>query len=308
MREATSGVGFDAIIRDEFESVGDKAVKLIYLHVALATDAGFRLNRSQIVRASELTPSETLHSVERALRDIVVPTGARNDLLLLRHRVIAGHVLQVAASRALLAEAYKGLLPVLAAEMKGQSHGALVSRLFRALLNHRVIYERFEATLEEARTIFESVEYPLRTEAHFWLQYGLLELEYGNLEYAENYLRQAESLNPKSPFIQNSIGHLYLKQGVLADSETAAYEYRREASEILSRQMEADDSPYPYHIYCSQRLAWARRWLAEDALQAELEHLREVMEEARDSYPRNGMLRRLDGDIERAYLGLVLKS
>ena len=112
-----------------------------------------------------------------------------------------------------MAEAYKALLPVLAGEMTGRVYRSSVAGLFRALLNHREIFERFESSVAEARAIFESVEVRLRTEAHFWLQYGLLELEYGNLEFAENYLQQAESLSPNSHYVKNSLGHLYLKEG-----------------------------------------------------------------------------------------------
>ena len=62
----------------------------------------------------------------------------------------------------------------------------------------------------------------------------------------------------------------------------------------LERQMEEYDSPYPYHIYCSQRLSWARIWVVEPGrLREELEHLREIAREGRERFPRNRMLRRL---------------
>ncbi|MCY3677482.1 MAG: SIR2 family protein [Gemmatimonadetes bacterium] len=307
MREATKGGGFDTIIKDEFDTLKGHGVKLLYLIIALTTDAGYRLDRAQVLKASPLPPAETLHALERSLRDIVIPTGPRRDQLLLRHRIIADHVLRVAASRTIVAEAYKELLPVLAGEMTGRGYRSSVSGMFRALLNHREVFERFESNVAEARAIFESVEIRLRREAHFWLQYGLLELEYGNLEYAENYLMQAESLSPNSRYIVNSLGHLYLKKAVHADSQTEAWEYRRRGSDILQRQMEEYDSPYPYHIYCSQRLSWTRTWdLEPGRLREELEHLRQIAREGRERFPRNRMLRRLYDDVEREYLGLAL--
>ncbi len=307
MREATKGSGFDTIIKDEFDALQEHGTKLLYLLIALATDAGYRLDRAQVLKASPLAPAETLHALERSLRDIVVPTGPRRDQLLLRHRIIADHVLRVAASRTMVAEAYKRILPILAGEMTGRGYRSSVSGLFRALLNHKEVFERFESNVGEARAIFESVEVRLRREAHFWLQYGLLELEYGNLEYAENYLLQAESLSPNSHYVINSLGHLYLKKAVRAESQAEAWEYRRRGSDILRRQMDDGDSPYPFHIYCSQRLAWTRTWdLASSRLRDELEHLREIARQGRAKFPRNRMLRRLHEDVQREYLGLAI--
>ena len=312
MREATKGKGFDTIIKDEFESLNDHGVKLIYLFVALATDVGYKLKQTQVLKASlkasSLSPPDTLHALRRSLRDIVIPDGPRKDQLSLRHRIIANHVLQVAASRTIVAEAYKGLLPVLIGEMKGASYRSRVAGLFRALLNHEYIIDRFGSDVQEARDIFDSVESRLRTESHFWLQYGLLELECGYLVLAENYLAQAESLNPNSDYIKNSLGHLYLKKAVRATSATEAWEYMRYGSEILERQMDDGDSPYSFHIYCSQRLAWMRKWLIDDDHRlVELELLQEFAERGLRRYPRNRMLRTVNDDLQREYLGLAVR-
>lgn len=307
MREATKGSGFDTIIKDEFDALRDHDIKLLYLLIALATDAGYRLSRAQVLKASPLSPAETLHALERSLRDIVIPIGPRRDHLLLRHRIIANHVLKVAASRTMVAEAYKRFLPVLAGEMTGRVYRSSVAGLFRALLNHREIFQRFESNVAEARAIFESVEVRLRTKAHFWLQYGLLELEYGNLDFAENYLQQAASLSPNSRYIENSLGHLYLKKAVHAGTPTEAWEYRRHGSEILERQMDIGDTPYPFHIYCSQRLAWMRTWSLESGQRLEeMEHLEKVARQGKETFPRNKMLKSLYIHVQRAYLELAV--
>ena len=71
--------------------------------------------------------------------------------------------------------------------------------------------------------------------------------------------------------------------------------------------MDEDDSPYPFHIYCSQRLSWTRTWdLEADRYRAELEHLREVARQGREKFPRNKMLKRLYDDVQREYLGLAI--
>jgi len=308
MREATSGKGFDEIIEDEFYSLPSRETKVLYLTVALATDAGYRISKQEVVRASKASPAETLDALERNLRGIVLKTGTHENLLLLRHRTIAEHVLNEAVARTLLAESYERLLPVLAEEAGGRGYRSRSFRMYRDLVNHKTVFRRFEEDIEEARSIYESVASQFRTEAAFWHQYGLLELEFGNLELAENYLLQAQSLFPKSNYIANSIGHLYLKQSNAVRSETVAYELRRRGSEILEDQMRVDDSPYPYHIYCAQRLRFSKKWLTKrDDRKGELEHLRKVAEEGRRGYPRSRRLKSIKEKVDREYLRLAVK-
>lgn len=307
MREATSGQGFNEIIKDEFLSLPTTEAKLLYLVVALATDAGYRMTIQQFVRSTDLASAEALYLLDRSLRGIVLRTGVRKDLLLLRHRVIAEYILESVAPRTTLGDAYVRILSTLAGEVVGSRRHSRTFGLYRELVNHQTIYERFSADLEQARAIYDSIAAQLSAEAHFWLQYGLLELEFGHLQLADNYLRQAESLFPNSYVIQNSIGHLHFRKGIEAEGILEAQAYRREGSEIIEQQMEVDDSPYPFHIYCSQRFAWARKWMHDrDELKQELEHLREVLTRARGHYSRNRKLRSLQDHIEKEYLQLAL--
>jgi tetratricopeptide (TPR) repeat protein len=308
MREATSGEGFNDIIRHEFDTLPSIEAKLLYLVVALATDAGYRITIQQFVRSADVSPAEALHLLDRNLRGIVLRTGARKDLLLLRHRVIAEYILNSVAPRTTLGDAYVRILSTLAGEVVGSRGHSRTFGLYRELVNHQTIYERFSSSLEDARAIYDSIAGRLSSEAHFWLQYGLLELEFGNLQLAENFLRQAESLYPSSYVIQNSIGHLHFRKGIEAAGILEAQAHRKEGSEILEHQMEVDDSPYPFHIYCSQRLAWAHKWIRErDEIRRELEHLRETVGRARGFYARNRKLRGLQEHIEREYLSLAIR-
>ncbi|MEE9245770.1 MAG: hypothetical protein V3U63_06165 [Gemmatimonadota bacterium] len=308
MREATSGVGFDEIIKDEFESLLTTEVKLLYLCTALATDAGYRITEQQFVACAEEAPAKALHALRRNLVGIVIPTGPRQDLLLLRHRLIAQFVLDKVAAPQLVSAAYVRLLRVLAPEIAGLGRRSRTFGLYRELLNHKTLFYRFATTVDEARAIYDSIGGVVGDEFDYWLQYGLLELEFGNLELAENYLRQAESLYPKSDYVRNSIGHLILKKGIEAESLAVATQLRHEASELLVDQMANSDSPYPYHIYCSHRLTWARTWVEGRAtLQAELEHLREVVKEGRKRYGRNRQLRKLEEQLDEEYMWLAVK-
>ena len=57
MREATSGRGFNEIIEDEFKSLTPAEAQTLYLCVALATEAGYRLTLQEFVGCSEVRSS-----------------------------------------------------------------------------------------------------------------------------------------------------------------------------------------------------------------------------------------------------------
>ena len=306
MREATKGKGFDEIIADEFNTLASIEVKHLYLCTALATEAGYRITTQQFVACGNHSAAQTLNILNRNLKGIVVPTGPKKDLLLLRHRLIAGYVLDKIATRSLLGTAYRKLLRVLAPEIQGQGRRGRNFGLYRELVHHQSMHRRFSATVDEARAVYDSIRGYVAEDLDYWLQYGLLELEFGHLELAENYLYQAESLYPRSNYVRNSIGQLTLQKAIEAGNVTEAMQLREEGSKLLQKQMDNSDSPYPYHIYGAKRLRWARKWLKErDGLRKELEHLREVMRRGRRRYGRNHRLRVLDKEVNEEYLWLA---
>jgi hypothetical protein len=222
MREATSGRGFDEIIEDEFRKLIPEESKMLYLCVALATDAGYSIDKGEFVRCASVAPAEALELLDRNLRDVVIPAGYQDESLWLRHQHIAEHVVEQVAPRTFLSNAYIRLLSVLATEIGGKHWRSRVFALYRDVINHLTIYNRFANNIEEARYIYSSLSKYLQKDSQFWLQWGSLELEGGSLEFAENYLAQAESLDEANPYIKNAKAHLLIKKGIEAPNLTAA--------------------------------------------------------------------------------------
>lgn len=312
MREATLGRGFDQIIEDEFYRLTPPETKILYLCVALATDAGYRITKEEFVGCSHTDPGMALHLLMRNLRDIVMVTGPRDDLLLLRHRRIAEHVVRTSAPRPMLREAYVRLLRVLSARVRGQNWRTRESGLVRDLVNHKAIYERFCNNIDEARAIYQSLVEFFVAEPQFWLQYGNLELEGhgGSLEFAENYLAQAESLAPQDAYVRNARGHLLLRKAIEATNFGSAFTFRDEGSAILEGRIEETsyDDAYAIHIYCSQRFGWAKKWYFsdDDKQLAEFERLRTVLAEACRIHFRHRKLATLRAAVERSYLQMSM--
>lgn len=314
MREATTGRGFDIIIRDEYSRLVPEEAKPLYLCTALATDAGYRLKREEFVACSRVRPAETLHILSRNLRDIVIPSGPNDELLLLRHRVIAELVIDKLASRARLRDAYIRILTSLAPKVKGQHWRSRTSRFYRRIVNHKTIYRRFSRDIEEARAIYRALAPDFGEEAHFWLQFGSLELEGdgGDLELAENYLRSASSLAPDDGYISNALGHMLLRKASAASTKEEALELRDEGTELLLEKVEASQykDEYAVHILCSQRYRWSKIWNYEDRA-AHAEELASLRELARKGFEANRLsrrLKRLSELIERAYLETATKD
>jgi hypothetical protein len=312
MREATTSKAFDLIIKDEFEKLVPAETQLLYVCVALATEAGYRLTREEFVACAKVPSAEALHLLNRNLRDIVVPTGSSNGLLLLRHRLLAELAVTHITPRPMLREAYIRLLAALAPELRGSNWRSRVAGLAHALWSHKTIYARFRKDLEEARSIFETLSQWYGQEPHFWLQFGNLELEGrdGDLRLAENYLRQAESLDKENPFIQNALGHLFMRKAIEAGSIDESRVELERGSQLLIQRIDSTElaDAYAIHIYCSQRYGWTRIWLVgdEENRRRELEDLRRLLQRAIGKHPRHQRLRKMSEVVERAYLELAI--
>ena len=57
--------------------------------------------------------------------------------------------------------------------------------LYRNLISHTNIFERFYGEIDKARIIYDMLRSIFGTNYHYWLQYGCLELEAGQLDLAE---------------------------------------------------------------------------------------------------------------------------
>lgn len=310
MREATSGRGFDEILNDEFQRLTPDEAKILYLCVALATEAGHRITVGDFVGCSQADPATALSLLDRNLRDIVVRTGLDGRLLLLRHRAIAEFMVDKSAPRALLREAYLRLLGVLASEIGGKTRFSRTFVLYRALVNHRSIVRRFANNANDARSVYDSLLPSFRDSPQFLLQYGSLEMEVGHLDLAENFLNQADALDPGNVYIRNARGLLLLKRSLAAATKPEAFVLRNDGSDLLLETMtnpEVEDA-YCFHIYGTQRLQWIRKWAeTDDERRNELEHLREIIGRAMRKYSRDPKIVDIKNDVDRDYYSLAIR-
>ncbi|HEY5075428.1 MAG TPA: SIR2 family protein, partial [Pyrinomonadaceae bacterium] len=250
MREATKGEDFNVIISNEFESIESDEAKIAYLCVCLGTSYGAQLSLEQFISFTDLFPNEALLLLDNQLREIVIRREPHRRSLHARHRVIADALLDELAPRSLVKAAYVRLLQTLAHDIDfSRPKHSRSFELYREVINHDPIQRRFRADIQSARDIFCSVEDYLRADFHFFHQYASLELEYGELATAENYLTQAEELAPRRDhFIQTTKALLFYKQSTRSAKIHEAAVLRDEARNVLMAQIEArPDDAYPAH-------------------------------------------------------------
>lgn len=307
MFSATSGAKFQEKVPDEFFDLLAN-MQRVYAVVALATTFRYRVTRQEILLALNDSTNEALNSIDTLLRrHIVVEMPPMSGLIQARHRVIAEMVREELLKRGQIADSIFGLAFVAATyKHSGGPKGHRTRALLRSISNHDFLYKNLDR--DRSQLLYQELESMLSDDSHYWLQRGSLEVEFGDLRLAENFLNQARGLSPNDLFIENEWAYLLFKKALENPRSTAAPEYVREATEIIESIIQDPRvSAYPFHVLGSQGLAWSRVGISGDDQKAGyLLMLRSVAEKGLSRYPNSKDLRQLRDDLQRAYLSLAL--
>jgi hypothetical protein len=312
MREATTGRGFDDIIKDEFTSVEPAEAKLLYLVAAIPSIENFGLGLAQMVTAMRLPPNETIRLAEDSLADILVPKEGEAGLFVIRHPLIARFVVESVAPRELLAQSTIGFLWAISTVLPPPGRARRSSRAFgvyRSTINHQRMQSMFPGKYALVAHIYESIKDFFADEGHYWLQYGTYELVAGDsLDKAENFINQAAAIMPNSVQVTTATAHLQMKKALVAQTFASAEALMQAASRTLRAQMAETQTVqvHPYHIFGSQMKAYIRTWFPEEKRG---DKYRALFDELRRSIPTylraNADLRQLLDAIKRAELDTV---
>lgn len=305
MLEATSGQRFEERIDDECSQLPDNQ-GLLYAIASLATRFRSWLTKEEILLAAGGRPAEQLSDLDALVRQHLIIERA-SDQYYVRHRIVADRACAYFRKTRQLSPAIEGLLWVMATKV-GPATGryARERQLKVQLLNHRFMLESV-GDLADIRPIYESVRSLLANDPHFWLHRGSLEVLYGDLDLAENYLDQARGLAPDDYKIQTEYAYMALKRAS-GDAASGVPGWRERADEAFTdlsdaiRRRGSTDS-YPYHVLGSQGLRYARRApFAATERAALLSELLEQLDAGLKHHPGNAELRQLRQDVEKEYL------
>ena len=114
---------------------------------------------------------------------------------------------------------------------------------------------------------------------------------------------------PDDPFVRAQWAYMTLKRASRHPEDPTAPEQVElafgELDEAIAQRGRSD--PYPFHIYGSQGLAWAKRApVSEDERKRLLQTLRRVVGEGAELHPGRRDLRQLAKDLQAEYLSLAV--
>jgi GTPase SAR1 family protein len=213
MISATSGRQFEEKVPEEFNELGNEAQQ-IYALVALASTFRHSLSRQDILIALNDSTNAALNTIDVLLRrNILAERPPSSDFIQARHRVIAELLRRELEVSGQMTDPVFGLAFLAATKLpkKELGHGRGII-LLRAVSNHDFLFRTIG--FEKSKLLYESIESLLANYPHYWLQRGSLEVEFGDLRLAENFLGQARGLSSLDLFIENEWAYLLFRKAI----------------------------------------------------------------------------------------------
>jgi hypothetical protein len=315
MIEITSNVRFDEKVESECKELSGPAAQA-YAAAALATSLHTGLSDGELVLATQSeNPSAATEAIDRLIgRHLLI--RADSNRVALRHSVIAKHAISYYRKTGKLADAVTSLVYALTATARLDDLRATPSgRLLIRLLNHKYLIQHLYRRLDQdadrnaVRSVYEQAERFMKGDYHFWLQIGSFETKHGDLYKAKNFLDQAKSMEPDDLMVRTEWSYMTLKRAAAGyGGATAATDVELAFSELEDViRIRGKRDVYPFHVYGSQGLSWARRGpLDPDTQKLLLERLRSVMKRGVELHPTHEELRGLRDSVEREYMMLAV--
>lgn len=246
--EATNGVPLTDIIRDEYMSIFPPEARLLYLDICSLHRFGPPVRAGLIARIHDITFEQFEERLFKPLEKIVhlrrdAKTG--DYLYEARHAEIASVVYEMA----LLSEdeRFDNLSRIISKLNASFSYDMeALSRIIRS--------ENIERTIQgraKARQIYSLALENVGRQTVILHQAGLYEMHtsgsLGELDWADELLQEALSIEPYNRSIKHSLAELDLRRSRLAVDPLERESWRRRAVERAGALTAGDSSPYPHH-------------------------------------------------------------
>ena len=307
MIQATSGRRFTEKIYQEFRELLDEQ-KFLYGIICMVSSQRYTIDRNELLLACGSTDNETLNTIDTLFhRGLIVRRNIHTGYGS-RHRVIAEQLVRHVEFRQWLGCIINGIVFAFATSIDPTI--PKTDRRWRRLvrfMNHDYLMHLI--SIDDARSVYETIEPILHWDYHYWLQRGSLEVEEGDLSLATNFLDQARSLANGDRLVENEYAYLQMKRAISDPSAPDASEIFNEAYSILKMiiSVHGRQSPHPYHVLGSQTLAWIRRAPVDASERSQL--LSSVIFDVKEGvrfHPRSTDLNTLEADLMREWLGMAV--
>ena len=210
LMEATSGIGFNEIIRRDFRDIGDDNHKKFLIIVGLSTIHRSALGQSLAGRA--LIEAGVDVDVTKLLGEtegIIFNSGGK---LSARHPIYIRELFERIANPEMIRNCLVALLkafsdfqaPVI--QHVNKADGVV----FKSIINHRFIRQMMRNDEIKVRSIYEAFETVFHVDGLYWLQYGLALRGFGHHEEAMDRFKTA-----KVAYSSPQIEHAYALQLII---------------------------------------------------------------------------------------------
>ncbi|MEH6504761.1 MAG: SIR2 family protein [Sulfitobacter litoralis] len=218
LMEATTGLGFTQIIRNDYANSGNKEHKDFLILVGLAGIHKVTISSSVVGRA--LTYLGSISDVNRLSSDVEGIVVSNNGRLSSRHPVYVRKLFEQIVSTEAIEECLIALLkafsdyeaPVV------RSLGKQDGIVFKSIINHRFVKDMLRGDEAKILNVYSTFETIFHTDGLYWLQYGLTLRGFGEHADALDKLKTArEAFN--SPHIE----HAYAQQLMIIASKKTTW-------------------------------------------------------------------------------------
>ena len=244
--EATSGLGYEKIIENEYSKLSNEEERIFLVLVGLATMHKIYINESYVNRAlSYLGVEKSANFIANQMGGIIY---YENSKLFARHPVYIRHLFDQVIEDQVIYDSLRALLysytfyevPVIRHVSKNES------LLFKAIINHKFLKDIFRGHRQHILGVYEFFEKPFENDGLFWLQYGLALRDFNlHVECLEK-IQTAYDAYPQ-PHTEHALAQQELIIATLTDSKEKAFDLLDTAKarlEYLDVTIQSDNT-YP---------------------------------------------------------------
>ena len=244
--EATKGIPFENIIKDEYDKISSASAKSMYLTVCILHRLGAAARAGLISRVHDITFNEFTTRLFKPLEFIVFDRKDYyiNDYVYLsRHKQVAEMVFETVLNTSQdRYDEYVRILNYLNTDFENDRIA------FFSMTNAKKLMQIFNDPIF-IRNIFKLAEEKSPDNPKLKQQRAIYEMTSsgGSLDSAEKYLKQASLLSSNDPVIQHSVAELYLKKAEISSYVIEQNRYLQESTELCNKLLKKNmDSVYPY--------------------------------------------------------------
>jgi hypothetical protein len=303
MIQATSGENFEKKAQAEYGEL-EGAQRFVYGLVAVASALRHTLTKDEVLLAYGDSHEQALAALERLEAHHLISSEPGVGAYRCRHRVIADLVFDKMRELGELNEAVAGLAWAMATKVGiPLDRTSRIGKCLVRLINHDFLINTVGTAT--ARELYVRLEALLSGDYHFWLQRGSLEVEVGDVRRAENFLGSARSLGGDDFRVGTEYAYMLMRKAWESPLDLHAEDYLARGMSQLEEIIEDSgrQNEYPFHVYGSQGLAWARRAIANrENRRIFLTKLSDVVNQGLELHPISESLKKLSEDLKREIL------